>query len=353
MRPIIQTILVGAALPLLALASHTRAAAADTTAAPVPAQNTGQDAAAAAAKQKLTIRFTWKLVAYYTPLFVALDRGYYAAEGLDVALAEGSGAETVVQLVANGTDKVAYGPATVAAEAASKGLPVMAVAVYMPKVPIGLVAFPDVPLRTPKDLEGKKLGLSVGETFSNMLVPFARLNNIDLTKVTKVQLENSVRNTQFLSRQIDVMSIYLNDQVPMLEKKLGMKFNTINVADFGLSLLGQGFIVNDQFAKTDPGLIRKMLRATAKGYADTFKDPDAAIVIMRKYMTVKPDLDVMAAQLKATLEATAVPKDRPLGWQDAALWQSNLDLLKQTGRIDDIKDLSVYYTNEFLQDATN
>ncbi len=338
MRLKIHTILVAAILPLLAFATNARAA---------------EDAATASAKQKLTIRFTWKLVSYYTPLFVALDRGYYAAEGLDVDLAEGSGAETVVQLLANGTDKVAYGPATVAAEAASKGLPVMAVAVYMPKVPIGLVSFPDVPLRTPKDLEGKTLGLSVGETFSNMLVPFARINNIDLSKVTKVQLDNSVRNTQFISRKIDVMSIYLNDQVPLLEKRLGLKFNTINVADFGLPLLGQGFLVNDQFAKASPDLIRKMLRATARGYADTFKDPDAAIAIMRKYMTVKLEPDVMAAQLKATLDATPVPKGKPLGWQDAALWQANLDLLKQTGRIDDIKDLSIYYTNEFLPEATN
>jgi NitT/TauT family transport system substrate-binding protein len=186
-----------------------------------------------------------------------------------------------------------------------------------------------------------------------MLVPFARFNNVDLTKVTKVQLDNSVRNSQFISRKVDIMSIYLNDQVPLLEQKLGMKFNTMNVADFGLSLLGQGFLVNNQFAKTSPDMIRKMLRATAKGYADTFKDPGAAIEIMSRHMTVKLDADVMAAQLKVTLDATPVPNGKPLGWQDEALWQANLDLLKQTVRIDHVKDLNLYYTNEFLQDAMN
>src|SRR5579872_6258178 len=103
--------------------------------APAQAQDSRHDAVVAnpGGRQKLTIRFTWKLVAYFTPLFVALDRGYYAAEGLDVTLAEGSGAETVVQLLGNGTDQVAYGPATVAAEAVSRELPVTVVAVYMPK----------------------------------------------------------------------------------------------------------------------------------------------------------------------------------------------------------------------------
>ena len=228
-------------------------------------------------RQKLTVRFTWKLATYFTPLFVALDRGYYAAEGLDLELAEGSGSETVVQLIAHGTEKVAYGPATVAAEAVSVGLPVIVVAVYLPRIPIGLISFPDVPLRTPKDLEGKKLGYSVGETFANLLAPFARINNVDLSKVTRVQLETSARNAQFITRNIDVMSLYTNDQIPLLEKRLKLKFNVLKLSDFGLPLLGQGFMVNRDFARTNPEAIRMLLRATAKGYADTFDDPKAAI----------------------------------------------------------------------------
>lgn len=313
------------------------------------AQGTMPAATAPAGKQKFTVRFTWKLTTYYAPLFVALDRGYYASEGLDVDLAEGSGAETVVRVTAAGTDNVAYGPATVAAEAISRDLPVVVVAVYLPKVPIGLVSFPDVSLKTPKDLEGKKLGVSIGETFSNMLVPFARLNGVDLSKVTTVQLEPSARNIQFMARRIDVMSLYVNDQVPLLQKQTGIKFNVLNVADFGLGLLGQGFIVNSKFAEANPDIVRKLLRATAKGYADTFKDPGAAIEIMRRHMAVKPDADVMAAQLKATLEATAVPVGKPLGWQDRALWQANLALLKETGQIEHIKDINSYFTNAYLQ----
>lgn len=306
---------------------------------------------AASPKHKVAIRFTWKLVAYYAPLFVALDRGYYAAEGLDVELKEGSGAETVVQLLANGTDNVAYGPATVAAEAASRSLPVLVVAVYIPKVPIGLTSYPDIPLNTPKDLEGRTLGVNIGETFANMVAPFARINNVDLTKVTLVQLNNSVLNAQFVGRKIDIMSMYLNDQLPLLEKRLNVKLNALRVSDFGLSLLGQGFLVNRTFAGAEPETIRKLLRATAKGYDDTFKDPAAAIEIMRNHMTVKVDPDVMSLQLKATLDATAVPKGKPIGWQDPSLWQANLDLLKQTGRIAEIKDLSTYFTNEFLSSS--
>ena len=62
--------------------------------------------ALAQAPEKLTVRFTWKLKGEYAPLFVALDKGYYKAEGLDVDLAEGSGAQTVLKLVASGNEKL-------------------------------------------------------------------------------------------------------------------------------------------------------------------------------------------------------------------------------------------------------
>ena len=55
--------------------------------------------------EKVTVRFTWKFKGEYAPLFVALDKGYYKAEGLDVDLAEGSGAQTVLKLLASSNEK--------------------------------------------------------------------------------------------------------------------------------------------------------------------------------------------------------------------------------------------------------
>src|SRR5437868_11923617 len=100
--------------------------------------------------EKVTVRFTWKLKGEYAPLFVALDKGYYKAEGLEVDLAEGSGAQTVLKLLASGNEKFGYGPAVSAAQAVSQGLPVKVVALYQTKAPMGVISFPDVPLKSPK-----------------------------------------------------------------------------------------------------------------------------------------------------------------------------------------------------------
>jgi len=305
--------------------------------------------AAAQAPEKLTVRFTWKLKGEYAPLFVALDKGYYKAEGLDVDLAEGSGAQTVLKLLAGGNEKFGYGPAVSAAQAISHGLPVKVVALYQTRAPMGVISFPDVPLKTPKDLEGKKLAISVGETFGDMLGPFCRINHIDIDKIQRIQMDASARSTQFLTRKIDVMSVYLSNELPQLEKRVGVKFNLLSVSDFGLNLLGASMIVANAFAEQNPETVKKLLRASAKGYRDSMAAPKEAARLMAKYMKVPEDPDVLEQQVAATVVSTNAPQGKPLGWQDSVDWQSNLSLLKETGGIAELKDLGAYYSNDYLQ----
>jgi NitT/TauT family transport system substrate-binding protein len=285
-------------------------------------------AAQAPAPQKLTVRFTWKLKGEYAPLFVALDKGYYKAEGLDIDLAEGSGAQTVFKLMASGAEKIGYGPAIAAGQAVSTGLPIKVVAVYQNKSPMGVIAFPNVPLKTPKDLEGKSIGISVGETFGEMLKPFTVTNGVDFDK-------------------IDVMSVYLSNELPQLEKRTGVAFNVLKVTDFGMNVLGASLIVSNEFAAKEPDTVRKLLRATAKGYEDAMKDPAAAALTMAKYMKVPELPDVLQKQVEATVLSTNAPAGKPIGWQSEDDWKSNLQLLKETGAITEVKPLTDYYTNAF------
>jgi NitT/TauT family transport system substrate-binding protein len=304
--------------------------------------------AAAQTLEKLTVRFTWKLKGEYAPLFVALDKGYYKAEGLDVELAEGSGAQTVLKLLASGNEKFGYGPAVSAAQAVSQGLPVKVVALYQTKAPMGVISFPDVPLKSPKDLEGKRLAISVGETFGDMLGPFTRINNVDIGKIQQIQMDNSARTTQFLTRKIDVMSVYLSNEWPQIEKRANIKFNVLRVADFGLNLLGASIIVGNAFAEQNPQAVKKLLRATAKGYRDAIADPKEAARMMAKYMKVPEDAEVLVRQVEATVVSTNAPQGKPIGWQDSADWQANLTLLKETGGLPEVKPLAAYFTNDYL-----
>src|SRR5205814_7945425 len=233
--------------------------------------------------EKVTVRFTWKLKGEYAPLYVALEKGYYKAEGLDVQLSEGNGAQNVLKALAAGNESFGYGPAVAAAQAVSQGLPVKVVALYQTSAPMGVIAFPDTPLKGPKDLEGKRLAISVGETFGDMIRPFARVNNVDLGQVQLIQMDASARTMQFLTRKIDVMSVYLSNELPQIEKRAGVKFNVIKVTDFGLNVLGSAMYVSNELAEQSPDTVKKLLRATAKGYRDAMANPKEAAWIREKH----------------------------------------------------------------------
>jgi NitT/TauT family transport system substrate-binding protein len=294
-----------------------------------------QDIARGQSPERLTVRFTWKLKGEYAPLYVALEKGYYNAEGLDVQLSEGNGAQNVLKVLAAGNEKFGYGPAVAAAQAVSLGLPVKVVALYQTS--------------GPKDLEGKRLAISVGETFGDMIRPFTRINNVDLGKIQLIQMDASARTTQFLTRKVDVMSVYLSNELPQIEKRAGVKFNVIKVTDFGLNVLGSSMYVSNAFAEQKPDTVKKLLLATAKGYRDAMADPKEAAKIMARHMAVPEQPDVLERQVEATVVTTNAPAGKPIGWQAEADWRATLDLLKETGGIIDVKALNSYFTNEYLQ----
>jgi NitT/TauT family transport system substrate-binding protein len=309
-------------------------AAAQTPPAPAPAAN-------------LTVRLTSKLSAAHTPLLVALERGYYAAEGLQVDISDANIA-SAMQVIAGGAEKIGYGSAVRIAEAVSAGLPVIMVSVYIPKMPLALVAHADVALQSPKDLEGRRLGLDPNELFASTLIPFAKINEVALSKVMTVAAQPSTREAQFAAREFDVLPVVTYDDLAALEKRIGTKLNVLKVADYDLVLLDQGLFVNQEFAKQQPETIRKLLRAVGKGYADAIKDPAAATEIAAKHLTGL-ERDIIEAQVRALIAASPVPTEKPLGWQEEAQWRGNVDLLKAVGRIKEIKEPGLYFTNDFLQ----
>ena len=119
-----------------------------------------------------------------------------------------------------------------------------------------------------------------------MIRPFTRVNNVDLSKIQLIQMDASARTMQFLTRKIDVMSVYLSNELPQIEKRAGVKFNVIKVSDFGLNVLGSSMYVSNAFAEQNPETVKKLLRATAKGYRDAMADPKEAAKMMAKHMAV-------------------------------------------------------------------
>ena len=189
---------------------------------------------------------------------------------------------------------------------------------------------------------------SVGETGTSYLSAFCAVNKIDCGKVKKVQMEAQSRVPQFLQKQVDVVSVYLNNDLPILEARTGTKFPVLDMAQYGFAIPGLAAVTSDAVIAKKPDVLKRYLAAVDKGIEATRKDPKAAVAAMTKIWQGAPSAAVIEAQVRATIDAVEVQPGKPVGWMDAKFVTQALELLKTDEAIGTPKPATSFFTNDFL-----
>jgi len=293
---------------------------------------------------EISIRFSWKLKGEYAPLYVALDQGYFAEEGLKVSLGPGSGSQAALAAVVQGQETATFAPAVFGLQGISKGLSVKIIALYHPGTPMAFISHPDNPVNSPKDLEGKKLAFSVGDTASDFLPVFCQANEIDCDKINMVGMNFKAIMPSFLAKKVDVTAAYRTNDIPVLEAK-GVKLVILDLPQNGLNVPGGSLITSDKQIAENPKALSGMLRAIDRGYRFSKKDPAAAAKIMKKYWDTTLADEVVTEQVKQTVAAVPDYDGKPIGWIDSDVFNSSLQQIKDAGKIDEVLPLDTYFTN--------
>lgn len=303
---------------------------------------------AAWATDAVNVRFSWKLKGEYGHLYMAQEKGLYAAKNLAVRMGEGAGAPAALGALLQGQEDVVVMPAIFAVSAIQKGMPVRIVALYHPRTPVVLISRPDKPVAQPKDLEGKTVAHSVGETGTSYLPVFCAVNGIDCAKVKKVQMDAQSRVPQFLQKQVDAVSVYRTSDLPVLEAKVGTSFTVLDLAQHGLAIPGLAAVSSNAAIAKRPEVLRRYLAAVNEGIAETRKDPKAAATALMKVWQGSPPPEVVEAQVRATMDAVPSVTGKPVGWIDAKAISQAIDLLKTDEAIGTPKPVETFFTNDLL-----
>ena len=120
---------------------------------------------------KSTLRLDWKPGGQHGPFYYAKEKGYYAAEGIDLQIIPGSGSSDSVKQVGSKAVDFALVDALVLVQGAEQRVPVKAVAVYYERSPIVLMSPKAKPITDVKQLLGDvKLGSKKGSATYQGLV---------------------------------------------------------------------------------------------------------------------------------------------------------------------------------------
>jgi NitT/TauT family transport system substrate-binding protein len=234
-----------------------------------------------AAQTKVRFTLDWKFEGPATPYLVALDKGYYKDEGLDVTVDPGNGSVDSVNRVASGTYDIAFADvsALVKFRDNKANAPVKAVMMVYDAPPNSIVTLKKQGIAAPKDLEGKTLGAPATDASFSVWPIFVKANGIDASKVKVENIGFPVREPMLAQGKVDAVTGFWFSSYFNL-KANGVTDDDIVVllmSDYGVEVYGNAIMVHPGFAAANPKAVAGFVRATIKGIQETIKNPDSAI----------------------------------------------------------------------------
>jgi NitT/TauT family transport system substrate-binding protein len=299
-------------------------------------------------KKEVTLRLNWKIKGEFAPFFVAIDKGIYEKYGLKVNVLEGNGSANTLKIVSLGKEEFGISSGVEPAQGLTEGMKVQMIASYMTKSPLMIVSYPGSPIKTPKDLEGKKIVMNTTSTFSKVFPKFMESQGVDASKVTQVKVDSSAISGLFLTKQVQAAEVFASNDYPNLEIKSKEKLATLLLSDYGFDIPGLTMISNTDFLKQNPNTTKRFLAALSEAFEYTLKNRDEAVQILKKHFPDVLDVEITLAQINRTAELIELSSTQPVGWMDEKKMQETLNLLEDTEFLTKKVDIKQYYTNEYL-----
>lgn len=280
----------------------------------------------------------------FAPFYVAVERGYYAQEGLKIDFDYRSETDGVALVGAN---ELPF--ALVSAEqvplARAQGLPVVYVMAWWHDFPVAIASSSQSGIQKPADLKGKKIGIPglYGASYVGLraLLNAVGINESDVTldSIGYNQVEALVAGRE------DAVVVYANNE-PIQLKAQGYSANIIPVKDY-VDLVSNGLISNEETIAKNPDLVQRFVRATLHGLQDTINRPSEAFEISRKYVEGLAQAD-QTAQWEVLTTSIDYWRTKQLGVSDPTAWKNMQTVLVDMGLLKAPLDLEKAFTNQFV-----
>ncbi len=298
---------------------------------------------------KISVVLDWTPNTNHTGMYVALDKGFYTEEGLEVEIIQPP-EDGSIGAVATGSSQfgVSYQENLGVALAADNPMPVTAIAGILNHNSSGIISLKDSKIESFKDLEGKKYA-TWGNDIEQAILKYAvEAEGGDFSKVELVPNTSSDAISILQSKAADAVWVYETwDNVKADLEGISYNYLPFAQASTVLDYYTPILIANNDLLANEPETVRAFMRATAKGYEYAIANPEeAADILLAQVRELDPDMvhesqDILSVYYKAELDKWGLIED--------IRWKAFFDFLYANGLID--KDLgSSGYTNEFLPD---
>jgi NitT/TauT family transport system substrate-binding protein len=289
--------------------------------------------APAAAQATVKFALNWRFEGVATPYVLALDKGYYGAQGLDVSIESSANSLEAVTRVASGAFDMGVADlgTLIRYRDQNPQSTVKAVFIVHDMPALSIVGRRSRGVSRPSDIEGKKLGAPASDLAYAVWPAFAILNGIDVAKVTVVNVGPPVREPMLASGEIDAFTgISFTSYVNLKDRGVPPDDITIMLmGEYGVRLYGDAILVNGKFAAESSGVVKAFLQGFLRGLKQTIAKPEASVeAILRRNEDAKRDTEL--ERLKIALSQnilTPAVKAHGVGDADPARLEAAIEQL--------------------------
>ena len=296
----------------------------------------------------------WAIQGPQAPFIVALEKGYFAQEGLAVIVDRGYGSADAVSKVASGAYQIGYGSldALIEFNVKNPGKELMAVYVVLNSPPYSVLTLKGKGINSPKDLEGKKIGAPEGDAPRRLFPVFAKAVGIDPAKVEWVSMSPPLREPSLVKGEVDAITgFYFTGYLNLLALNVNPSdIVSFKYKDFGVELYGNAIIVRKDFMQEKPEAVAKFVRAVNRALKEVIADPDKAADYVKQRDPLV-DRNVELQRLKLALSDNIVTEEvrrNGLGAVDRARLEKTIQSVVTAFNLPRTPSPDEVFTDKFL-----
>ncbi len=281
----------------------------------------GSVATAQPALTKIKLTLGWKTQGSDAPYMVAKDKGYFAAEGLDVSIDQGEGSAATVTRIMSGAWDAGFGDINAIVQNASTRPAEAPVMVYLMwnRPPFAIVSKTTSNILSPKDLEGRTVGGAQGTPTTRMFPVFAKRNGIDLAKIKIQNMAPNLQEPMLIKGDIDAAMVFnITSYFNLVQNRQDpdKDYRWMSFGDYGMDLYSNGLIVSRKMIRDNPKAVAGLVRALNKAMIEVAANQEIGMKAIESFDNLV-NLVVEKRRLKFSLSNLIVsPESAEIGVGD-------------------------------------
>ena len=314
-----------------------------------PGTETGGDTPSGGQElREISVVLDWYPNALHAFLYDAIEKGYFAEEGLDVTIQFPSNANDAMSLVAAGQAEIGlYYQQDVIIARANQDVPIKSIGAVV-QGPLNIIlSLKEKDITSPEDLVGKTIGYAGTELSEALIHSIMAYVGADSSDVTLIDVGFDLMSSMTTGNVDATIGCLVNHEVPQMEEE-GFEVNWFDLDDYGVPTYYEGvFLASDEMIENEPEVLKGFLRACAKGFDDMQADPDGVLQILLNNQNEEnfPLSQTVEQQSMATLLPMMETAEAPFLSQTAECWQENVDWLLSEGLIQEAPALDQLYVD--------